>query len=115
MSDRLEGILPVVQTAFTDGGEIDHASMERQVEFCLRAGADGLVYPVLGSEFMFLSDNERRDLVALIVKCAAGRIPIIAGVAGPSTAIAVEQASARSRCRGRCCYRHAALCFGGDD
>ena len=93
MSERLEGILPVVQTAFTDGGEIDHASMERQVEFCLRAGADGLVYPVLGSEFMFLSDNERRDLVEFIVKCAAGRIPIIAGVAGPSTAIAVEQAA----------------------
>ena len=89
----MEGILPVVQTAFDHDGEIDHASMERQVEFCLRAGADGLVYPVLGSEFMFLSDDERRSLVAFLVKCANGRIPIIAGVAGASTAIAVEQAA----------------------
>ena len=93
MSDRLEGILPVVQTALDDKGEIDHASMERQIEFCLLAGVNGLVYPVLGSEFMFLSDNERRDLVEFIVNCAAGRIPVIAGVAGASTAIAVEQAA----------------------
>ena len=93
MNDRLAGILPVVQTALTDDGDFDLPSMERQIEFCIRAGADGLVFPVLGSEFMFLSDNERRDLVAFIVKHGAGRIPIIAGVAGPSAAIAVEQAA----------------------
>lgn len=92
MISRLEGILPVVQTAFYDSGDIDQASMERQIEFCLMAGANGLVYPVLGSEFMFLSDNERRSLVAFIVKHVAGRLPVIAGVAGASTAIAVEQA-----------------------
>ena len=93
MKDRLAGILPVVQTALTDNGNMDLASMARQIEFCIRAGADGLVFPVLGSEFMFLSDNERRDLVAFIVNHAAGRIPFIAGVAGASTAIAVEQAA----------------------
>ena len=93
MKDRLSGILPVVQTALTDDGDFDLAGMERQIEFCIRAGADGLVFPVLGSEFMFLSDNERRDLVAFIVNHAAGRIPFIAGVAGASTAIAVEQAA----------------------
>ncbi|MCY4070786.1 MAG: dihydrodipicolinate synthase family protein [Chloroflexi bacterium] len=93
MTDRLAGILPVLQTALTDDGDFDMASMERQIEFCIRAGADGLVFPVLGSEFMFLSDNERRDLVAFTVKHACGRIPIIAGVAGASAAIAVEQAA----------------------
>lgn len=93
MNDRLAGILPVLQTALADDGEFDLAGMERQIEFCIRAGADGLVFPVLGSEFMFLSDQERRDLVAFVVKHGAGRIPIIAGVAGASAAIAVEQAA----------------------
>ncbi len=93
MTDRLAGILPVLQTALADDGDFDLPSMERQIEFCIRAGADGLVFPVLGSEFMFLSDNERRDLVSFIVNHAAGRIPIIAGVAGASAAIAVEQAA----------------------
>ncbi|MDE2820404.1 MAG: dihydrodipicolinate synthase family protein [Chloroflexota bacterium] len=93
MTDRLAGILPVLQTALADDGDFDLPSMERQIEFCIRAGADGLVFPVLGSEFMFLSDKERRDLVAFVVKHGAGRIPIIAGVAGASAAIAVEQAA----------------------
>jgi len=83
----------VLQTALADDGDFDLPSMERQIEFCIRAGADGLVFPVLGSEFMFLSDKERRDLVAFVVKHGAGRIPIIAGVAGTSAAIAVEQAA----------------------
>ncbi len=93
MTDRLAGILPVLQTALADDGDFDLPSMERQIEFCIRAGADGLVFPVLGSEFMFLSDKERRDLVAFVVKHGAGRIPIIAGVAGASAAIAVEHAA----------------------
>ena len=93
MTDRLAGILPVLQTALDDDGAFDMASMARQIEFCIGAGADGLVYPVLGSEFMFLSDQERRDLVAFVVKQGAGRIAIIAGVAGASAAIAVEQAA----------------------
>jgi len=93
MTDRLAGILPVLQTALADDGDFDLPSMERQLEFCIRAGADGLVFPVLGSEFMFLSDKARRDLVAFVVKHGAGRIPIIAGVAGASAAIAVEQAA----------------------
>ena len=93
MSDRLAGILPVMQTALNEDDSFDLLSMERQIEFCLQAGADGLVFPVLGSEFMFLSDNERRDLVSFIVERAAGRIPVIVGVAGASTAIAVEQAA----------------------
>ena len=93
MIDRLAGIMPVLQTALTADGDLDLTGMQRQIEFCIRAGADGLVFPVLGSEFMFLSDNERRDLVAFVVKHADGRIPIVAGVAGASAAIAVEQAA----------------------
>ena len=93
MTERLAGILPVVQTALDEDDAFDWASMERQIEFCLRAGADGLVFPVLGSEFIFLSDQERRELLGFIVNHAAGRLPVIAGVAGASAAIAVEQAA----------------------
>lgn len=90
--ERIRGILPVVQTALAGGGELDMESMERQVSFCVEAGAHGLVYPVLGSEFQFLSDGERRSLLEAVVSAAAGEIPVIAGVAGPSWKVAAEHA-----------------------
>lgn len=92
MTDHIQGILPVVQTALTSDGDLDEASMERQVAFCLEAGAHGLVYPVLGSEYQFLSDIERERLLKVVVGAAAGAIPVIAGVAGPSTSVAFEHA-----------------------
>ena len=82
----------MVQTALAAGGELDMESMERQVSFCIEADAHGLVYPVLGSEFQFLSDGERRSLLEAVVSAAAGEIPVIAGVAGPSWKVAAEHA-----------------------
>jgi len=93
MTDRIRGILAVVQTAWTDEGELDEQSMERQVAFCIAAGAHGLVYPVLASEYQFLSDKERQRLVKVVVGAAAGTIPVIAGVASPAAAVAAEHAA----------------------
>ena len=88
----MQGIFPVLQTPLTSSGDLDTDSLKRQVSFCIQAGAHGLVFPVLGSEFQYLSDRERQRLVPVVVAEAAGRIPVVAGVAGPSMAIAVEHA-----------------------
>ena len=90
MSDVMQGIFPVLQTPLTEDGQLDKDSMRRQVEFCVEAGAHGLVFPVLGSEFQYLSEKEREDMTAVLVEAANGRLPVVAGVAGPSKAIAVE-------------------------
>ncbi len=92
MSSRLRGIFSVLQTPLTDAGELDEAGLRREVAFNIRAGAHGLVYPVLGSEFQFLSDSERRRLVEAVVSEAAGKIPVVVGVAAPSAAAAAEHA-----------------------
>lgn len=77
------GIFPVLETPVRPGGEIDVASLRNEVDFCVRARAHGLVFPVLGSEFQFLTEEERRYLVEVVVDQANGRIPVVAGVAGP--------------------------------
>jgi len=90
--EKLRGIFPVLQTPLDTEGNLDEASLRREVAFAIDAGAHGLVYPVLGSEFQFLSDRERQHLVELVVKETAGQVPVVVGVAGPSEAIAVEHA-----------------------
>ena len=93
MSEHLRGIFPVLQTPLDAQGQLDVASLHAEVDFCIAAGAHGLVYPVLGSEFQFLSDRERQALTRVVIQAAAGRVPVVVGVAGPTAAVAVEHAA----------------------
>ena len=79
---RLAGIFQILQTPFTDQGEIDWDSFARQIEYCVAVGVHGLVVPALASEFFTLSDAERRAVVEFAAKQTAGRIPLVAGVQG---------------------------------
>jgi dihydrodipicolinate synthase/N-acetylneuraminate lyase len=92
MSDRIQGILPVVQTPLTEDGQFDIDSLVNEIEFCVNAKAGGVVFPVLASEFMYLTDAERQQLIEVVVKASDGRIPVIAGVAGSVKEIAVQHA-----------------------
>ena len=90
MDDVMRGIFAVMQTALKPDGEFDLEGMKKQVDFCIECGGHGLVFPVLGGEFQYLSEDEREQLIGVVVDAAAGRVPVVAGVAGPSKAIAVE-------------------------
>ena len=40
---QLHGVLPVLQTPFTDGGSIDNAVLQREIDWAFETGADGVV------------------------------------------------------------------------
>ena len=88
MAPLLRGIFPVLQTPVDANGAIDIDSLKKEVAFCIEAGAHGMVFPVLGSEFQYLTEEERGSLIEVIVNEAAGRIPVVAGVAGTSRQVA---------------------------
>jgi len=92
MADRMRGIFPVLQTTVNDDNSLDVESLRSQVDFCIRAGAHGLVYPVLGGEFQFLSDRERHEMSEAVISEADGRVPVVIGVAGTSGPVAAEHA-----------------------
>ncbi|MDA0334080.1 MAG: dihydrodipicolinate synthase family protein [bacterium] len=92
--EPFRGIFPVLLTPISDDGDVLNDELASQVEFCVTAGAHGLVFPVLGSEFQFLTDVERQRGMETVVRAAAGRLPVVGGVAAPSRQVAVQCAHA---------------------
>lgn len=78
MSQPYRGIFVIVITPFTQDLQIDEASLREEVDFCIEAGAHGLVGPANASEFATMSDDERRRWLEIVVDQAAGRIPVMA-------------------------------------
>jgi 4-hydroxy-tetrahydrodipicolinate synthase len=67
-------------TPFTERGDVDEASLRREVDWCVRAGAHGIVAPVNASEGPTLTDEERRRVTQIVIEATAGRIPTVIGV-----------------------------------
>ncbi len=79
MASKLSGILPVLPTPFGLDGEVDLIAMEHVARFCIDAGASGLVFPGVASEFDHLSVEERLALLEVVCRVAKDRIPVISG------------------------------------
>ncbi|MEE2656923.1 MAG: dihydrodipicolinate synthase family protein [Candidatus Latescibacterota bacterium] len=92
--EPFRGIFPVLLTPIDHDGEIIEEDLRTEVEFCIEAGAHGVVFPVLASEFQYLTDDERRRGMESAVTAADGRIPVVGGVAAPSQQVAVQCARA---------------------
>ncbi len=75
---KIEGIVPVMITPFTDEGGIDYESLERLIEWYIAKGSDALFAVCQSSEMIFLSLKERAELAEFVVRKAAGRIPVVA-------------------------------------
>jgi len=91
--ENLNGIYPVLISPVTEDNQIDAAGLESQVDFCVRCGAHGLVYPVLGSEFQYLSESQRREGIRTVIKSNANRVTMVAGVAGATSNLAQKFAA----------------------
>lgn len=88
----MRGVFPVLQSPFDDADRLDLDALAAEVEFCRRAGVDGVVFPAIASEFQYLTDDERRTGVEAVVATAAGAVPVVAGVASASGAQAAVYA-----------------------
>ncbi|MGH2352037.1 MAG: dihydrodipicolinate synthase family protein [Chloroflexota bacterium] len=83
---RWRGIFTIPVTPFDDDMELDLDSLRTQLDFCVEAGAAGIVHPVMASEFFTLTDEERRRMMPVVTRQVNGRIPVVIGVAATSIA-----------------------------
>jgi 4-hydroxy-tetrahydrodipicolinate synthase len=84
------GIFAILLTPFTLHDQLDEEDLEREVEFCVRAGVQGLVWPQLSGEFYVLSEEERRRGSEILLRSAGGSCAVVIGVQAASKEIAIQ-------------------------
>ncbi len=97
MSNRLadwHGVFPAVTTQFKKDQSLDLKATERHLEALIASGITGLI--MLGSlgENTALEPDEKIDVLKAAKAVAAGRIPVLSGVAEVTTARACNYAKA---------------------
>jgi len=91
MARPLSGVLPIVQTPFTDDDRIDAEALRREIDWAYKVGADGLGTGMV-SEILRLTSDERRELTERIVEFSAGRGAVFAAVGAESGKQALQYA-----------------------
>jgi dihydrodipicolinate synthase/N-acetylneuraminate lyase len=71
-----EGILPAMVTPMDSTGALDEAALTKLTDRLIRAGSGGLIPCGSTGEFTSLSLAERRRVTEVVVKAAAGRVPV---------------------------------------
>ena len=76
---ELRGAMTALVTPFDDTGGIDREALGRLVAWQIDRGIDGLVPCGTTGEAATLSDDEKYEVVSVVVETAAGRVPVVAG------------------------------------
>lgn len=90
---ELQGVFPILPTIFRADGSLDDAGTANVFEYLLGAGAAGVVFPGLASEYDMLTMEERLHLTACIGRWNRGRVPFIVG----ASARTLDDATAYAR------------------
>lgn len=76
------GIFPMLYAFFDAQDRLDRAAFRRQIDACIDAGCHGIAILGLITEVKALSPAERDTLVRWAVEDIAGRVPLMATIAG---------------------------------
>ncbi len=92
-----QGVFPAATTQFRGDESLDLEATAAHLRTLLDAGVDGLI--VLGTlgESTVLEPEEKRDVLRTAIETAEGRVPVLAGVAENSTAMAARFAADAQR------------------
>lgn len=88
---RLSGAYPVLCTPFDASGAVNEADFAAVIDFVLRSGADGCLFPGVASEVETLTALERGRLVRLLGERLGARIPFMVGASDPDPEAAAER------------------------
>lgn len=91
-ANNLKGIIPAVIVPMRKDYSIDFEAYRRYLEWVISQGPVGLAVNVDTGEGPYLTPEERSQVIRTTKEVAAGRCFIVAGVGGPSTIFAANNA-----------------------
>jgi 4-hydroxy-tetrahydrodipicolinate synthase len=77
-------------TPMNSDGELDWDALEQLVEFHIDGGTDAIVAMGTTGESATLNEKEHCAVIQRVIKCVAGRVPVIAGTGANSTQEAID-------------------------
>ncbi|HZG20071.1 MAG TPA: dihydrodipicolinate synthase family protein [Herbaspirillum sp.] len=76
----LNGIIPPVVTPYTQDDRIDHVSLRKVIRHLLAGGVHGLFLLGSTSECVFLTPQQRAEVIEVALSEVGGRVPVVAGI-----------------------------------
>ncbi|HEX6319613.1 MAG TPA: 4-hydroxy-tetrahydrodipicolinate synthase [Burkholderiales bacterium] len=86
----ITGSLVAIVTPMHEDGRLDPGAFRKLIDWHVAEGTDGIVVVGTTGESPTVNVDEHKELIRLGVEHSRGRIPIIAGTGGNSTAEAIE-------------------------
>src|ERR1700716_173474 len=90
MAPMITGSLVAIVTPMHEDGKLDLPRFRKLIDWHVEEGTDGIVVVGTTGESPTVDFDEHKELIRLAVQHSRGRIPIIAGTGGKSTAEAIE-------------------------
>jgi 2-keto-3-deoxy-L-arabinonate dehydratase len=109
---RISGAAPVLVAPFKDNGEMDEGSLLRQLDFCIEAGSQALVFG-WGSESHLLTDAELESMWSAAVRHVNGQVPVVVATTHASREGVIALTQMASGCGADCAMVNAEA-QGGD-
>jgi 4-hydroxy-tetrahydrodipicolinate synthase len=97
---ELRGCGTALVTPFRPDTTIDTSALAALVEWQIASGIQFLVACGTTAETPALTDGEALDVIRMVVRVAAGRVPVVAGCTHNATREAIERAKAVAAVRG---------------
>ena len=86
----ITGSLVAIVTPMHEDGRLDLGAFRKLIDWHVEEGTDGIVVVGTTGESPTVNFDEHKELIRIAVQHSRGRIPIIAGTGGNSTAEAIE-------------------------
>ena len=80
------GVYLITVTPFKDNGDLDLASTDKMVDFCLESGVTGLTILGIMGEATKLTAEESRLYVRQVLNRVQGKVPVVVGASAPGFA-----------------------------
>jgi 4-hydroxy-tetrahydrodipicolinate synthase len=90
ITGSLVAIVTPMKSGKEQDGELDLPRFKQLIDWHVAEGTDGIVVVGTTGESPTVNFDEHKELIRIAVQHSRGRIPIIAGTGGNSTAVAIE-------------------------